>query len=398
MKLDIRTMVFLLALGCLMLGIAQLLTRRAEQRGMGIGTWASANFAQCAAWALLALRDLIPDFASVSLGNGLLIASFALQRQALLQLQQRPTHEAQVWLPSLALAVLLLFIEQAPGRIIAASTLIALLCFANAHLLLGAHPSKVRRGEQLVGGFYLMLALAQSLRVAHSALANDKPEHLFANNAIQGLTFITLYAAVVFLSFGFVLLVNQRLARDLERLATLDSLTEVYNRRMWSVLAEKELTRSRRRTAPASVLMFDLDRFKTINDRFGHLAGDKVIQCFSQRIRDNLRSFDLFGRYGGEEFCLFLPDTGLDEGLLLAERLRQLIAAAPCQIDEHHTLPFTVSVGISCAQPGGVASLEQLLDQADQALYHAKSNGRNRVARYIATPSSSHGSYLGYEV
>ncbi len=167
------------------------------------------------------------------------------------------------------------------------------------------------------------------------------------------------------------------LASRLRRLATLDGLTGVLNRATYMRMSEHELAGARRRRQPVSVVMLDADHFKRVNDTYGHDIGDEVLKVLSATCRATLRAVDVVGRLGGEEFALTLPDTALDGALLVAERLRERIAAleVPAKKD---ILRFTVSIGVA-GFPGGGETIAALLKAADEALYAAKHGGRNRV-------------------
>jgi len=137
------------------------------------------------------------------------------------------------------------------------------------------------------------------------------------------------------------------------------------------------LMRTRFARQPVALLMFDLDQFKSINDRYGHHAGDEVLTAFCKVATSHMRPADLFGRIGGEEFASLLPDTGLQDAVWLAERVRGAFAAASHNVGKH-IFSSTVSIGVAVADDGH-SDLSALLDAADQALYRAKALGRNRV-------------------
>jgi diguanylate cyclase (GGDEF)-like protein len=177
--------------------------------------------------------------------------------------------------------------------------------------------------------------------------------------------------------FGFILLIEGRQREAVTRLARLDPLTEAYNRRTFIELAERELARCRRHGRSASLLMFDLDHFKRINDTLGHQAGDEVLCYVKDVVERCLRSGDLFARYGGEEFVVLMPETTPAGAVRLAERLRVAIASTPMQGD----LPVTASLGVAGAEHVDAScTLDGLLAEADRAMYAAKAAGRNRVA------------------
>jgi diguanylate cyclase (GGDEF)-like protein len=166
---------------------------------------------------------------------------------------------------------------------------------------------------------------------------------------------------------------------ELKRLATTDLLTGRSNRAHFMDSAEAELRRADRFNRDLAVLMLDIDFFKRVNDQHGHAAGDEALRVFSAVLGKETRAVDLLGRIGGEEFAVVLPETGLEAGLLIAERVRAAVEQASFVF--HHSAPisFTVSIGVSLLQAGD--SLDSLLARADNALYQAKHAGRNRVER-----------------
>jgi diguanylate cyclase (GGDEF)-like protein len=179
----------------------------------------------------------------------------------------------------------------------------------------------------------------------------------------------------------------------LRHLAETDSLTGIYNRRRTFALAQQELDKARCAEQDLSVILFDVDHFKNINDAFGHQVGDQVLEQLAGACLQELRSEDILGRYGGEEFLIVLPGSGPDGAALVAERLRQRIEAlcipvpagepalagpapalaAPCRAQ------VTASLGVASLSQDRRWKLDQLLEQADRALYRAKAAGRNRV-------------------
>ncbi|MGQ5524627.1 sensor domain-containing diguanylate cyclase [Chitinimonas sp. PSY-7] len=166
--------------------------------------------------------------------------------------------------------------------------------------------------------------------------------------------------------------------------ATLDPLTGIANRGYFMERALVEWQRAVRYQRPLGVLMLDIDHFKHVNDTYGHDVGDEVLQALCQRVQRQLRETDLFGRLGGEEFCVLLPEEP-DSGIVYnAERLRQRVAETPIRLKSGTELVVTMSVGCACLQ-AGMADLALLIKQADQALYAAKRAGRNRVVLYDAS-------------
>jgi diguanylate cyclase (GGDEF)-like protein/PAS domain S-box-containing protein len=166
--------------------------------------------------------------------------------------------------------------------------------------------------------------------------------------------------------------------KELELLATHDPLTGLMNRRLVLELMHHELERARRYRLPVCVLMIDLDHFKQVNDTYGHLAGDDVLQQFAIILSKNTRAVDIVGRYGGEEFVVVMPETGLEGALVFAERLRTAVERHEFVTRSGHKLHITCSIGVTQGEPE-LLDIDHLLALADKALYRAKEEGRNRV-------------------
>ncbi len=164
--------------------------------------------------------------------------------------------------------------------------------------------------------------------------------------------------------------------------ATRDPLTWVWNRYAILDILDRELQRGRRQGAPVSVVMADLDHFKSINDSYGHLVGDAVLREAARRMRDAVRTYDAVGRYGGEEFLMVFPGLDHEGALQLAERLRRVLCASPV-VTEGGPVRITASLGVSALAAGDHRTAESLIEAADQALYRAKKSGRNQVERAV---------------
>ena len=169
-------------------------------------------------------------------------------------------------------------------------------------------------------------------------------------------------------------------AEALEQLAAIDGMTGLNNRRNFLSLAEAEWTRFRRYGRPMALLMLDIDHFKRVNDSYGHDVGDEVIKTVADILQKQKRASDIAGRLGGEEFALVLPEATLDSAVAAGERLRKLVADYVVTAGGER-IAVTISVGASNCH-AATAGIEELIKQADLALYEAKRAGRNRVARY----------------
>lgn len=173
---------------------------------------------------------------------------------------------------------------------------------------------------------------------------------------------------------------NEELVDQVERLrmrAFVDALTGIWNRGALFDLLNRETERAKRSGAPLAVAMLDIDHFKSVNDTYGHQGGGEVLKELCQRLRDVVRAYDSVGRYGGEEFAVLFPDTGAEQAATLGERLRAAVEETPFKIGTLRE-KLTISVGMACLE-GDDDTVDALLQRADEALYRAKGEGRNRV-------------------
>lgn len=163
-----------------------------------------------------------------------------------------------------------------------------------------------------------------------------------------------------------------------EALARTDALTGLANRRAFDEALEREIRHALRYDTPLALVVTDIDRFKSINDAYGHHGGDQVLKCFARTLLASVRDVDLVGRWGGEEFVILMPGTNLDEALQAAERMRQAVMEQPARVADGRRCPSTAGFGVAAFSPAEPA-VDVLLGHADAALYRAKENGRNRV-------------------
>jgi diguanylate cyclase (GGDEF)-like protein len=179
-----------------------------------------------------------------------------------------------------------------------------------------------------------------------------------------------------------VSLKNSQLFQEVRENSVRDRLTGCFNRAHALEVLDAEIRRARRSKLPLSLVMFDLDNFKEINDRYGHLAGDTLLKQVAQELAAGLRSTDAVGRYGGEEFLIVLPETDLAGARVVADKLRRLVEAVAAPMADGEEASVTISIGLASRADVGVpkeATPRDLLEHADRALYRAKEEGRNRV-------------------
>jgi diguanylate cyclase (GGDEF)-like protein len=218
-------------------------------------------------------------------------------------------------------------------------------------------------------GFVLMLPILLGDFLRGDGGALDVRSGWVAAFAIE----LVLYAVgTVFIIF---MLVSERTVKAHKTAASIDPLTGLFNRRGFSELTGRMISREQTAGRPVTVLIFDIDHFKSVNDRFGHPAGDEILKLFANVLVHTLRITDIVGRIGGEEFAAMLP-CPIDEAVIAAERVRTVFASAGVQVDE---TPLATSVSIGVAGGPAGTDLNALLAAADTALYRAKRGGRNRV-------------------
>jgi diguanylate cyclase len=237
----------------------------------------------------------------------------------------------------------------------------------------------------LFGGISLMLGFF----AIEVALADEAALISFIHWPVHAYLTTAIMMVLTIVTSLLLLVMNVRTQAGLQAIATLDGLTGVLNRRGLQEAATRMQAVSQRISLSMGMLIIDLDYFKKVNDVYGHLVGDEVLKSCAGNIRGALRGGDVIGRYGGEEFCILLPNTGEQEAMVLAERIRRTIEVTPVSIAgvesmsaDTHAIKCTVSVGAVSSETVGYA-LDSMFAAADQNLYKAKQNGRNRVASNI---------------
>jgi len=176
---------------------------------------------------------------------------------------------------------------------------------------------------------------------------------------------------------------NARLFQSTKELSITDSLTRIYNRHYFDDVIEKEFLRAHRYKHPLSIALIDIDNFKAINDTYGHPEGDKVLRQFASRVMETIRNTDILARYGGEEFSIIMPLTDIEEGIVVMERLRVVIAGSLFPITRRD-IQLTASIGLSSLVDHHITSTKELIREADSAQYLAKKTGKNRVCIYTS--------------
>ena len=378
MTFDIRTLytssILILGLVGILLLWAWLQNRRSE----ALVWWALSFLVSTAAVVLLSDYDTIPAAWTIDLALMLFVLSHALVWAGVRSFVDRPVP----WLGLLAGPVLWLLAyqttdldESASGRVCLVAALSSVYTVMAIWVMVRDGAWKLRSGQVAI--FLLAAhALGHVLRVP---IAERYPYSFEAE--VEGISMagLTLEPMLFAVALGFVLLMMTRERWDAETAlaATTDVLTGSFNRRGFFEAAHAAREHAQRQNHSISLLLLDLDHFKRVNDTHGHAAGDEVLQSFASRVRGVLHVDDVFGRIGGEEFTILMPDADVAGAEELAERIRNAVDAQPIKWREKR-IDISVSVGLAF-DPRGRRPVEDLLEDADKALYEAKRLGRNLV-------------------
>ncbi len=266
------------------------------------------------------------------------------------------------------------------SRAIVNSLLFAMVYAASARALLIHIEPRLRIAYWFTGLCFAILVVVMLVRGIMIWLLPAGAYGLYVNMALNPLSFFISCMVQLCVTFGFLLMLNYRLLTDLQVIASRDALTGALNRRSIEEEALRLKARCERTGNPLAITMIDIDHFKSINDRYGHPVGDEVLRRLAKIAQTSIRADDYFARYGGEEFCLLLPSTTENEAWALAERLRITYAEMIVEIGVE-SLNSTISIGVADSTSIGL-EFTSLVAAADQALYRARQQGRNRVVSY----------------
>ncbi|MEN9417600.1 MAG: hypothetical protein RI988_1220 [Pseudomonadota bacterium] len=390
MGLDLPTMLWVMTVASAVLALAVLLADVRVRGGDGIGLWGWGLLASALSYPAFAWRFVHTPGVSIVVTNTLLAATLALHTAAVVQFREQPMRGwTAVSLGGpvlLAVVVALVGVETHRLRNLVLAAALATQAAWLAALASRPGASLAQEhGRLLLTLGSTLLAVVLAARAVMLTREEAWTEAYTVPADIQSASYLVSLAVVLLNTTGFLLMHKDRaLARE-RAAATRDALTGALLRRPLLEALEQGLSYAARHHEPYALLMLDLDRFKRVNDEHGHLAGDAVLREAAVRIGKRLRRHDVLGRYGGEEFLVLLPGTGLAGARTVAEEIRRGIEEEPFT---HGTsrIPVTLSIGVRgvAGHEGeraadGPLTVQTMIAEADRALYAAKHNGRNRV-------------------
>ncbi|WP_170181717.1 GGDEF domain-containing protein [Phreatobacter stygius] len=377
--LDPTTLLLALVVVTFSTGVLLLISSRQDRSQTSLALWGVAKLIGAIALALIGLRGVADQSLTVDLANALLLLGHLINFAGVRRFCHRPVSWPWLLAPLvvwLALCQWPAFHASVEWRIAVNSAIMGLITLAGAGTLWKL------KGERLVSrypaiGWLVIHALAFFVRVP-IVLIIPMPgiNQVTGSPAVTLMLFEALFHATI-MAFLQLSMAKDRAENRYRTAAETDVLTGLPNRRAFFERAECGVAHAVSNGRPAAVLVIDIDRFKTINDTFGHAGGDRVLVAVAEAIRAHLRPSDRFGRVGGEEFGCLLTETSQAAAFVVAEGLRHRIANLDIRSDGA-PIRVSVSIGVSVIQ-GRAVTLSQLLDEADTGLYEAKRSGRDRV-------------------
>ena len=372
-SLDPRSLIAMGGFMALVMGLVLGFMRRYYPPSiLGLGYWALAPAAWLIATVFFAAPGPWLQEMGRWLGNGLILLGFILFHVGCRRFFERPVQWRRIVVPfALVMLSLAWFAGPDPSYRMRVAIVTAAIAVTHTSTLVFLWQSGNRNFPVRMVQATLALHLCVLLVRLQTVLSVPEVGDLMEASTVQTYYLGAYVLAVLLLSIGAVLMATDRVRTELEHMATHDALTGTLNRRAILECCADEHERSLRYKQPFALMMIDLDHFKTINDTHGHQHGDRVLVHFAECTRAALRRADRFGRYGGEEFLVLLPNTTADVALPVAERIRAALSAG-------HALDCQASIGLTHWR-GPEDTLDAMLGRADAALYQAKAQGRNQT-------------------
>jgi len=396
---DLKTIIFMSMLLTFMLSMLLAITRAHHREVRGPGYWAVGNLVIGLGMVILFSRfeetrwHILPGLVLIGVGLGLFINGI----QAFSGKRVRALLPVYAGLLLAALNALLMFYQTELRMIVIVNTLaFSVMYFMCARLTFGKDDGLVGNLYWIASSLFFTMALLLMARVFSGLFMESGLFKNFMHWPINAYTLMLACVIQFFVSVLFVLMLTAQVNENLQAIATIDGLTNVLNRRGLQDAALKMQAICKRINIPMALLLVDLDYFKRVNDTFGHLVGDEVLIAVAKTIKSALRGGDVVGRFGGEEFCVLLPNTSEREAIALAERIREVIQYKSIPIRNvkksgvsQNNVQCTVSIGAVGSESAGY-DIQRLLASADNALYMAKNRGRNLVASHAGIASRAH--------
>ena len=378
--LDFKTMLFMSGLLAVALSVLLLVIHQRSAMLKGLKYWVYANF--LIGLAIISFIQEAYSLETRALIGGLLMVSglfMYLVSIRIFELHPLKLQFIKRVMVTLVLSNLLitLFSSNEYVSVVFNTALCMLLSLASAIYLLYYSRYKHHGEHQFTGLCFIAFTGLTSYRFYMLTLDSANPVGRLTTWSLNELSFLACMLSVLAINFGFIAMVNEKLVELLEHSTRHDWLTGILNRKNLEKNAEIMASQTLKSKQPHAMLLMDLDKFKSINDTYGHLFGDQVIQVFAALIKDSVREIDLIGRYGGEEFCILMPNSTEAEALILAERIRQKYEVTPI-LYNGEAFNFTVSIGVCDSNKAGI-HFKNMVSAADQSLYAAKNLGRNQV-------------------
>ena len=377
MTADIPTLLLMVIVISVVMAGALLALGGVRQRD-GLPYWAGALLLGAASHVLFMLSGHVPAVLPVVLGNALLSAAVAGLTAAVQSFQGCAPRWQLLLVPALSATLMAFFLDHLPARVLLANLLLVAQVAWMLRCLHRQGAGTPGRGAGVLSAGLVLMGAVLLLRSASAPLFAQQESHRAWIDTVQMLTFMVSCIGVLVTSVGFLFMGKDRADQRNLRLAAQDELTGLANRRATIAALEREVARSRRTRQPLALMMVDVDHFKQVNDRHGHLAGDAVLRSICGTLVQRVRAQDTVGRYGGEEFLVVLPDTPRAGAARLAQELCAAVQATPCPWNGK-TIAVTVSIGVFGGLLEAQDQWDLLLHAADSALYRAKASGRNRV-------------------
>ncbi len=348
--------------------------------------WAWGTWCAAAAFVMLSSRVVLPEAISVLSGNALIATSLLLISHALHRfLRQGDAPRWQFAIPPLHVLLMAFNLDEPLAHRTALASVVNAIQLLPSVWLIHRHAATAERSMRMVGVTLGLTVVALLLRVVHATVEPQAYGNFFQASLGNGLTYLAAFMFPLGAGFCFLLANLERSSRRLEQLATHDALTGCANRTLFDAMLASTLEQSRRDGTPASLLVLDLDHFKAVNDRHGHLVGDAVLRACAQALKARLRASDLLARLGGEEFAVLLARSTRADALRVAEDLRLAVKGLDLTtltgVSPQADGDWRISISLGAATlPGGTTvAPDELYGQADRALYEAKRQGRDRV-------------------